>query len=101
MAAVAGRTISFVATVFLLVGALVVGGTLDRVVFESSGSLAAPGALVGLVGGFLLLATGWLLHRRTDPTEFVSDPDPDDDEDDWAEEDYIFSDAELERRERQ
>ncbi len=94
-----GRTISFVGSVFLLVGALVVGGTLNRVVLESTLQLDAPAALVGLGGGTLLLVVGWRFHRRTDPTAFPADPDPDGEGDEWDDGDYIFSDAELERRE--
>lgn len=95
-----GRTISFVGTVFLLVGALVVGGTLNRVVLESTMRFDAPGALVGLVGGTLLLAIGWRFHRRADPTTFGADPDPKQEGDEWNGE-SIFSDTELERRDRQ
>lgn len=92
------RTRYFVGWVLLLVGALLVGNVLRQVFFESAMALVSGQALAGLAGGAALVLLGWRIERRSDPSEFVGDPDPGADDEEWTEEDYIFSDEDLEGR---
>lgn len=92
------RAAHFVGSVLVIVGALVLGGVLHQVFVESSVALASARALLGLGGAAALVAVGWHLERRADPSEFVADPDPAEDGEEWPEEEYVFSDEELDRR---
>lgn len=93
------RTAYFLGSVAMLVGALVLGGVLHQALVASSIALASPQAILGLLGSLALVVVGWRLERRSDPSEFVGDPDPGDaDGEEWEEADYVFSDEELEGR---
>lgn len=93
------RTRHFVGWLLLLVGALLLGNVLRRAVLESEIALVSVRALAWLAGGAALVFLGWWLERRADPSGFVADPDPGrEGGDDWAEEDYVFSDDDLEGR---
>lgn len=93
------RAAYFLGSVAMVVGAIAIGGVLHQALLESSIAPTSPQAVLGFLGGLALVAVGWRLERRVDPSEFVTVPDPGEgDGEEFEEADYIFSDEELEER---
>lgn len=67
-------------SVVTLTGAFAVGWVLHQVFVESVLALTSPVAILGALGGLAVIAIGRRLERGFDPSEFVVDPEPDEDD---------------------
>lgn len=83
----------------LLVGAFAVGWVFHQVLVQGAMSFTAPAAVFGLVGGGALILAGRAMERRFDPSDYVTAPERDEEEE-FDEETAPLSEADLEGYER-
>jgi hypothetical protein len=95
-----GRIPYTLGSVVTLTGAFMVGWVLHQVFVESAFGPTHPAAVLVGLGGLLAIAAGRRIERGFDPSAFVRDPEPEEDEAEFDEDFSPVSEEMLEGRER-
>lgn len=83
-----------------LTGAFMVGWVLHQVLVQGALDPTAPAAVLVGIGGLVVIAVGRRIERGFDPSDYVVDPEPEEDEEEFDERFSPVSEEMLEGRER-
>lgn len=94
------RIPNMLGSVFTILGAFGIGWVLHQVVVQEALAPTAPASVLATVGGLVAIAIGRRIERGFDPADYVYDPDPEEDDEEFDEAYSPLSEEQLEGLER-